>query len=347
MDVDNEKNSNSNPSRRRVIRIAAATSGLGLVAALGTFAGRSPSADVALHRWQGTALGADASLLIDFPDAKRAGRLIALALTEIERLEQVFSLYRPDSALSRLNAEGRLDNPPVELVDLLERAQAWSALSDGAFDVTVQPLWQLYSKHFAKPGADPQGPSDAAVAAARELVGYRALEVSPRRIAFTRPGMAATLNGIAQGDITDRVADLLRTEGLQHALIELGEFRALSGHPTGRPWQIGVKDPWNETALLSKLPLTDRALATSATTGTQFDAQGRHHHLFSPQAGRPSQGLVSASVVARRARDADAFSTALLAARAPLAPQSAAHMGIEQVLTVDAGGGLSEWRAPA
>lgn len=335
------------PSRRRVLCIAAAATSLSLAGAIGAVAGRSSGAQIPFHTWQGTALGADANLLIHGLDRREAERLVALALAEIARLERLFSLYRADSALVRLNQDGELRNPPNELVALLERARAWSALSGGAFDVTVQPLWQLYQSHFARPDADPLGPSERAVTEARALVDYRALHVSAKRIAFARPGMAVTLNGIAQGEITDRVADLLREEGLTHALIDLGEFRALSSHPAGRPWRVGVGDPHKAGAFLAKLPLTNRALATSATTGTEFDLQGRHHHLFNPSSGRPSRGLVSASVIARRACDADAYSTALLAAPEPLAPGSASHMGVERVLTADAAGTVSEWSAAA
>ena len=337
----------SHPTRRRVLRLVAATSALGLAGAIGAISGRSSDAKVSLHRWRGTALGADASLLIDVPDAKRAERLVSLALAEIDRLEQIFSLYRPGSAVVRLNAEGQLRDPPTELVALLARAQRWSELSGGAFDVTVQPLWRLYQDHFSKTGADPLGPSETAVAAARDLVDFRALDVSTKRIAFARKGMSVTLNGIAQGEVTDRVADLLGAEGLGHALIDLGEFRALSSHPSGRPWKLGIKDPHDAEALLSRVALTDRALATSATTGTQFDPQGRHHHLFDPNSGRPSRGLVTASVIARRARDADACSTALLAAPEPLAPETFAPMGVERVMSLDAEGALTDWRQMA
>ena len=344
---ENGRAAGSAPSRRRVIRIVAATSGLGLVGALGVLAGRNRKAEAALHQWQGPALGADASLLIGHPDDGQARRLIALARTEIERLEGIFSLYRADSALSRLNAAGELRDPPLELVALLHQARTWGELSDGAFDVTVQPLWRLYGMHFSQPGADPLGPPEAAVAAARRLVDYRAMEIAAGRIAFARPGMAVTLNGIAQGEITDRVAALLAAEGLAHALIELGEFRALSSHPAGRPWRVGVEDPHRPGALLTEVALTGRAIASSATTGTRFDAEGRHHHLFDPRSGRPSRGLIGASVVARRARDADAFSTALLAAAEPVAPATVAHLGIERVLTVDAEGTMSDWRVSA
>ncbi len=344
---ENGRAAGSALSRRRVIRVVAATSGLGVVGALGVLAGRNREAAAALYQWQGLALGADASLLIGHPDDGHARRLIDLARTEIERLEGIFSLYRSDSALSRLNAAGELRDPPLELVALLDQARKWGELSDGAFDVTIQPLWRLYSTHFSRPGADPLGPPEAAVAAARELVDYRAIEISAERLAFARPGMAVTLNGIAQGEITDRVAALLAAEGLEHALIDLGEFRALSSHPAGRPWRVGVEDPQRSGALLTEVALPGRAIASSATTGTRFDAEGRHHHLFDPRSGRPSRGLVGASVIARRARDADAYSTALLASPEPLALETVAPLGIERVLTVDAEGAMTDRRVPA
>jgi thiamine biosynthesis lipoprotein len=333
--------------RRRIIRLVAAASGLGLAGAIGALSGRSPDPEGSLYQWRGRALGADASLLIGLADAGRARRLIALARAEIDRLEGIFSLYRPDSALSRLNADGQLRDPPPELVALLDRARQWSGLSGGAFDVTIQPLWRLYRAHFSQLGADPLGPPEAAVAAARDLVDYRALDVSAERIAFARPGMAVTLNGIAQGEITDRVAELLGAEGLGHALIDRGEFRALSSHPSGRPWRVGVEDPRRPGSLLTEVALTARAIASSAIAGTRFDAQGRHHHLFDPRSGRPSRGLVAASVIARRARDADAVSTALLATPEPLAPETVAHLGIERVLTLDAEGAIGDWHGPA
>ena len=343
-DAPNDHNCHS---RRRVLQVVAAASGAGFLGAIGFLAGRPSTPNASLHRWQGSALGADASLLIDLPDAERAQSLIALALAEINRLERIFSLYRPDSALARLNREGQLHTPPSELVALLDRAQVWGERSGGAFDITVQPLWQLYQDHFSRPGANPLGPPESAVAAARRLTDFRAVDVSAKRIVLARPGMSVTLNGIAQGDITDQVADLLRAEGLQHALVDLGEFRALSSHPSGRPWKVGVRDPNDAESLIDKVALVDRALATSATSGTRFDSGGRHHHLFDPGSGRPSRGLVAASVVARRARDADAFSTALLAAPDPLTPDSVADLGVEQVLTVDAEGTLKTWRSAA
>ncbi len=264
-------------------------------------------------RWRGTALGAQASLTILHWDEAEARHLISRALAELARLEAVFSLYRADSALSRLNRDGALSGPPLDLVRLLHTARRWSERTGGAFDVTVQPLWRLYAEHFAVPGTDPDGPPAQAISAARALVDYRALEVETGRIALARPGMAITLNGVAQGYITDRIADLLRTEGLRNILIDLGEIQALGEPRTGQLWRIGLANPRNAGDLLETIKVTDRAVATSAANGTILDPGGRVQHIFNPRSGASGAGYLAATVVARRAADADALSTALLA----------------------------------
>jgi len=262
-------------SRRRALTLIGATGASALAALLAPTSLGPSAAPAPLTRWRGTALGARASLAIHHPVPAEAARLVRLALNEIERLERVFSLHRADSALSRLNRDGRLTAPPLDLVVLLSRAQAWSELSGARFDATVQPLWRLYRDHFAAPDADPEGPSERAVAAARALVDFRAVEVGPEAIGFARPGMALTLNGIAQGYISDRVAGLLRREGLDHLLVDLGELRALGAHPTGRPWQVGIAKSGAPDETLEVLEVVDCAVATSAARGTVFDRAGR------------------------------------------------------------------------
>ena len=123
--------------------------------------------------------------------------------------------------------------------------------------------------------------------------------------------MAVTLNGIAQGYITDRIAELLRARGWTDVLIDLGELRGLGGHPDGRPWTIGLPDPRRAQALIAEIPLGQRAAATSAGSGTTFDRAGRYHHLFVPRTGRSATTYSAVTVVAERATVADALSTAL------------------------------------
>ena len=297
--------------RRRALTITAAAAGAWLL----PWPGSGPGAGAAqtLRRWRGVALGARAEILLYHRDRDAADRLIAACLSEIARLERVFSLYRADSALCALNRDGALAFPPMDLVRLLADARRFSGLTDGAFDVTVQPLWRLYADHFSRPGADPGGPGAAAVARARALVDYAALSVASDRIAFARPGMAVTLNGIAQGYITDRVADLLRRGGIERVLVSLGETRGLGRHPDGRAWRVGLADPRDPGRSAETIEIEDRAVATSGGYGTRFDAAGRHHHLFDPRTGRSSNRYLSVSVIAPTATTADALSTALTA----------------------------------
>ena len=325
-----------------MLRILAAGGGLGLAGIAAAAASRRPAAD--LHSWRGTALGARASLLIHHPQPSEARRLSALALAEIERLEKVFSLYRADSALSELNRRGHVASPPLDLLVLLERARRWSEITGGAFDVTLQPLWALYANYFDAPGADPGGPESAQIEAARQLVDYRSVMLDSRRIELGRPGMAVTLNGIAQGYITDRVAALLRSEGLEKVLVDLGEIRALGSHPLGRPWRAGIEDPAKPGRMAAEIEFADQALATSAVSGTLFDKAGAFHHLLDPRSGRPARGLASASVLAREASDADALSTALLVSQQPLEDWPALKArGIDRVLTQGLDGGQREY----
>lgn len=266
--------------------------------------------------WRGVALGALASMQLVHPDRAHARALLARCLAEIERLEGIFSLYRPDSALSRLNAAGQLLAPPLELVELLSFALALARASAGAFDPSVQPLLQLYYEHFRQPGAAVAGPGRARIRAALARVGFGQVEVGSARIRLARPGAALTLNGVAQGYITDRVAALLRAGGLTDLLLDLGEGRADGRRADGSPWRAAVADPADPARALFELALGRGAgllpaLATSGGYGSPFGADPRLHHLLDPRSGRSANFHASVSVAADSATLADGLSTAL------------------------------------
>ncbi len=123
--------------------------------------------------------------------------------------------------------------------------------------------------------------------------------------------MAITLNGIGQGYITDRIADILLASGMDQALVDMGETRALGGRPDGGPWLVGLEDPRSPGQADQTVPLRDRAIATSGGYGTQFDAAGRFNHIFDPHTGAMCSRYLSVSVIAPSATMADALSTAL------------------------------------
>ena len=163
------------------------------------------------------------------------------ALELVGTIEHQLTVYRDDSEISRLNATAA-DSPQVvaeNLFTLLQQCEELTRQTDGAFDATVQPLWRRYADHFAVAEADPAGPDLREVLT---LVDWRGVRVAPAEISFDRPGMAVTLNGIAQGYVTDVIAGLLHREGMTRVLVDLGELRALGTHPDGHPWRVGLAD---------------------------------------------------------------------------------------------------------
>ena len=313
-----------------MIAISGAFAGAALFGSTGRW---SPTSQ--LFRWEGTVLGAVASLELYHSDQQDAETLIADCIKEVERLERIFSLYRP-SALTRLNRDGRLNSPPPELRALLAEAARFSEISRGAFDVTVQPLWTLYADHFARADADPAGPPEAAIASARALVGYRHIHISEDEIRFIKPGMEVTLNSIGQGYITDSVVTLLRERGVERILADLGEYRAIGGHPDGQPWHVGIGNPKAPDSILEVIELRDRAVASSGGYGTVFDKAGHFHHIFDPATGRSSFSWAGSTVVAATATLANGLSTALAAAPPERATEILHAGGGERAYLIDA-----------
>lgn len=296
-------------SRRRALRIIAGS--VGMAAFPWSAYGKPDIEFPPPHRWEGMALGVEGSILLYHPDAAYARTLLDRCVGEIERLESLFSLHRPNSALCRLNRTGRLAAPPEDFVRLLTIAKEWHRRTAGAFDVSVQPLWELYTRHFATPAADPAGPTLSEIAYARERVDVEAIHITPGEICLKKTGMALTFNGIGQGYITDRVAEFLKAQGLRHVLVELGEFRAIAPRPDGKPWRIGIANPDRPWRAIRTLPLREGAIATSGGYGLFFEPTGRHHHLFDPFTGRSADHHRSVTVLAPEATTADALSTAL------------------------------------
>jgi FAD:protein FMN transferase len=174
------------------------------------------------------------------------------------------------------------------------------------------------------------------------LVDFRNIDASRMRIAFARRGMGITLNSLAQGFITDAIADLLRNEGFESAVVDLGEFHTIGRHPDGHPWRIGIRDGraggfsigLSEGDVARTVELEDMALAVSGGYGTTFEPTGRFHHIFDPRSGASANALVDVAVIGRRATAANGLSTAICVAGEERAPALlAAWPGTRAIVT--------------
>jgi thiamine biosynthesis lipoprotein len=318
------------PTRRRFLRVVAAAAGVPLVIA----AARATAPNAQSHRWQFDVLGALSEVTLWHPDAAFAQRTMLRVGYEVERFERIFSLYRRDSEISRLNAAGTLRKPSRQLRTVIEESQRLGELSGGAFDISVQPLWRLYEAHFwSRTNIQPDITARARDVA-QALVDFRQIESGAGAIRFARAGMAITLNSIAQGYISDAIADMLRNEGFESAVVDLGECRTIGRHPDGRPFRIAIRDGRDAGRIGGMVDLEDMALAVSGGYGTTFDASGRFHHIFDPRTGASANSLVDVAVIGPRATAADGLATAICVAGETLAPTLvAAYPQMRAILT--------------
>ena len=256
------------------------------------------------------ALGTRVKLTALHEDAGVATIALDRAFRELEQIEEVLSLYRPSSQVCQLNRTGMLERPDAHLSRVLRYAQRVSKASGGAFDVTVQPLWDIYA------AAKREGtlPDAAAIEKARKNVDWNRVSISEDAIELRGEGTAITLNGIAQGYAADRVKESLEESGIEHALIDCGEISANGRTSGGSPWNVGIQHPREKDAFVSVAQLSGRCLATSGDYATTFGGNKdpyRRNHLFDPKTGRSPDELASVSIAANSAMEADALSTAV------------------------------------
>jgi thiamine biosynthesis lipoprotein len=236
-------------------------------------------------------------------DAGRLQQALNESVKAIRSVEKQMSLFDPDSAVSRLNRFGELRQPNAELVSVLTLAQYMSQRSAGAFDVTMQPLWNLWSLHSQSQTL----PSSKALSQTRSLVNWQALTVSADVVRLTVKGMGVSLNGIAQGYAADKVRAVLQSHGVQHALIDTGEMALLGQSPKAEDWRFAVEPSVVSNEAPPVIHPNGWALATSSDAHTVFSADHMHHHILNPQTGDSPTHWATVSVIAPSCALADAL----------------------------------------
>lgn len=235
-------------------------------------------------------------------DTAEAGRAaIDAGMAELRRLDAMMSLYREDSELAKVNrAAGR---SPVkvspEMIEIVEAARSAAELSGGTFDPTIGPLvvlWQMRLKEGTVPG-------DEEIGGVKRLVDYRNIVIDRRAstLFLRKPGMILDLGGM-KGYLADRIAGLFRQRGVTNALIALaGDIWALGRREDGTLWRIGVQHPRDKEQVLAVLELSDQYVSTSGDYERfVIREKKRYHHIIDPRTGRPSQGLISSTLVGTR-----------------------------------------------
>jgi len=236
---------------------------------------------------------------------------LSAAVKAIRQVERQMSLFDADSAISRLNRSGKLEHADRDLLSVLRLSQYIGQQSAGSFDISMQPLWQVWSQATEAQRL----PSAKEVAHAQRLVNLRALELTSTSIRLNARGSALSLNGVAQGYASDIAREALRKQGIRHALIDIGETSVLGQAPNALPWRLKIEDAAANPGKPDQVRVghgpvlqTDgRAMATSSDAHTVFSTDRRHHHILDPRTGYSPQHWSSVTVLAPSSAYADAL----------------------------------------
>ena len=214
------------------------------------------------------------------------------------------------------------------MLSVLSLARHVSARSQGAFDVTVQPLWNVWSQAQAADSL----PDHKQLQRNLKLVNWRALEVNTDIVRLNAKGMGVSLNGIAQGYAADLVRSVLQSHGVMHALIDTGETATLGNAPGDKPWRFGVESAANAKASQPEMTADGRAMATSSDAHTAFTPDHVHHHIFNPHTGDSPRYWSSATVIAPSCAMADALTKVFFMCPPPLVQRTARVWGVDVIM---------------
>ena len=257
------------------------------------------------------AMGSTFSIAAWGSDRDSLAAAVESALEEARRLDRLLSNYRPESEWSQVNrnAASRGVTVSQELYDLLARCQRYSEQSEGAFDITVGPLMKVWG--FYKGSG--RMPHRSEVRAALVRTGYRNIILQPetRTVRFAREGVEMDPGGIGKGYAVDKMADILRSNGVTAALINAGGSSMLGlGAPPDEPrgWKVVIRHPKNPEQHAAELFLRNQSMATSGSYEKFFRVGRRtYSHIMDPRTGYPSQGMYSVSILAPLATDSEAW----------------------------------------
>jgi thiamine biosynthesis lipoprotein len=251
---------------------------------------------------------------------RTAQRCLEATFEVQSRVESLMSYHREDSELSKINRYAGAGAVPVSAwtFEVLQQAVHFSRLSEGAFDVTVGPLVDLWRRA----GETNVPPSPEALAEARRKVGFEKLilDEKTRTVRFAVAGMRVDLGGIAKGYAVDKSVEALQKHGALGGLVDLGGNIRCFGRPPGGQdrWRIGLQDPnvapdeFGSTRPLLILALAEGSVATSGDYRRFTTVQGeRQSHVLDTRTGQGARALASDTVIAADATRADALSTAV------------------------------------
>ncbi|MTH46459.1 FAD:protein FMN transferase ApbE [Intestinirhabdus alba] len=287
-------------------------------------------------------------------DPRRGAALKERIQAQLDADDRLLSTYKNDSALMRFNHSGSLSPWPVSeaMADIVTTALRIGARTDGAMDITVGPLVNLWG--FGPQQQPVNTPTPAQIEAAKARSGLQHLTVinQARRQYLQKdiPDLYVDLSTVGEGYAADRLARLMEQEGIVRYLVSVGG--ALSGRGMNgeeRPWRVAIQKPTDrENAVQAIVDINGHGISTSGSYRNYYELDGRRlSHIIDPQTGRPIEhNLVSVTVIAPTALEADGWDTGLMVLGAEKAKEVARREGLAVYLIVKEGEGFKTWMSP-
>jgi len=254
-------------------------------------------------------MGTKVTITVYNDDKDKAKEVIELAFNEIKRIDSLLSNYKNDSEVSLLNRNGFIEEPSNDMLYNVKKSLRYSELSEGAFDITVQPLLDLYKDSFEN---KKRAPTDNEIKETLELVNFENIVIEFKKIRFEKKGIKITLGGIAKGYAVDKAIDVLKKNDIKHALVNAGgDLRAI-GNKGKKNWSIALANPRNKREYVALIELNNKSVATSGDYERYFDEDKKFHHIVNPKTGYSADELISVTIITDKAVDADALATSVL-----------------------------------
>jgi len=258
-------------------------------------------------KWTGTVLNNNVSLEIHSNEGKNNSLIYSQIKSFINQADDIFNLQNPDSEIVKLNKNKKLQNPSPYLIEVIKKSQILSEQTNGNFDITVQPLWTHYYSHFILNGKS-NFPDDEILKNIKQSINWQNVVIENNTV-ILKNDASITLNGIAQGWITDKVVEIINKNNIKNTLVDFGETFASGSYEGKRPWNIQIQ---SSEGINTVIKLTNKAVATSSASGTMFEPTKKYNHIFNPKTGLSTTNFDTVSIISNKAWLSDCIATSAL-----------------------------------
>ncbi len=271
-------------------------------------------------------MGTFATITVYAPDEETGKGAINAAFARIEDIESKASIFDDTAEAYQLNRDGYLDNPSNELFQLITMSRDYSQVTNRYFDITVQPLLDLWGA--GELWQESEEVQQSRINETTGLVDSDNINIENNGISFKLEGMKITLGGIAKGYATDEAIQVLRDRGIKHALVNIGgDMSALGSKPDDEPWHIALVNPDDTSQSLINFDFAGKSITTSGNYQRYFSPDKKVHHIINPKTNYSANGCISVTVIAENGTLADILATSVFV----MGPED----GLELVESID------------